>query len=171
MSMPAKNGSSSDDLERLIEHAISQLSLSKPSFFSLDDATELGKIAAEESQKMDVPIVFSVVDASGHQRYFYSMDNALLISHKLAFEKAWTAVAFKMATHELALQVLPGKSLYGVQNENGVCCFGGGFPCWSHGRLLGAIGVSGGTVEQDMVIVRNTMTCFSQTHYLITPFQ
>ena len=93
------------------------------------------------------------------------MDNALLISHTLATQKAWTAVALKMSTHELATRVQPGGELYGLEKEKDICCFGGGFPCWSGGRLLGGIGISGGSVEEDMLIARQALARFSALRY------
>ncbi|WP_308218841.1 GlcG/HbpS family heme-binding protein [Vibrio salinus] len=157
-----------NNLEQCIERAIAHYSSSGSFSLSLNDAIVIGRIAADKANEMGVPIVFSLVDASGNQRYFYSMDDALLVSRKLAFQKAWTAAALKMATHELAPLVQPGSSLYGLQNTADICCFGGGLPCWSHGRLLGAIGISGGTVEQDMAIACDTLFCFSQSYYLVT---
>lgn len=132
---------------------------------SLDDSELLAKLAREAAQACDVPIVFSLVDACGQQRFFFSMDNALLVSHTLATQKAWTAVALKMATHELAPLVQPGGDLYGLEKEKDICCFGGGFPCWSGGRLLGGIGISGGSVEEDMLIARQALARFSDARY------
>jgi uncharacterized protein GlcG (DUF336 family) len=112
-----------------------------------------------------VPIVFSLVDAHGLQRYFVSQDNALLISHTLATQKAWTAVALRMPTHRLAADVLPGASLYGLSHTQGLCCFGGGLPCWSAGVLLGGIGISGGSVEEDIAIATQTLARFSRERF------
>lgn len=132
---------------------------------SMDDGELLAKLAREAAQSCDVPIVFSLVDACGQQRFYFSMDNALLISHTLATQKAWTAVALKMSTHELATRVQPGGELYGLEKEKDICCFGGGFPCWSGGRLLGGIGISGGSVEEDMLIARQALARFSALRY------
>lgn len=75
---------------------------------SLEDSELLAKLVREMAQSSNVSIVFSLVDACGQQRFFFSMDNALLVSHTLAPQKAWTAVALKMPTHELATLVQPG---------------------------------------------------------------
>ena len=107
---------------------------------------------------------------TGLQRYFVSQDNALLISHTLATQKAWTAVALRMPTHRLAADVLPGASLYGLSHTQGLCCFGGGLPCWSAGVLLGGIGISGGSVEEDIAIATQTLARFSRERFLLTPF-
>lgn len=135
---------------------------------SLEDSELLARLAREVALACDVPIVFSLVDASGQQRFFFSMDHALLVSHTLAPQKAWTAVALKMPTHELATLVQPGGDLYGLEKEKDICCFGGGFPCWSDGRLFGGIGISGGSVEEDMLIARQALARFSALRYPLT---
>lgn len=155
-------------LDSWVNSAITQQLPERRFSLSLEDAAVLGRHACLEAQTFNIPIVFCLVDAFGHQRYFFSQDNALLVSHRLAYQKAWTAVALKMATDELAPLVLPGAALYGLQHEKGICCFGGGVPCWANGVLLGAIGISGGTVEQDLAIARNTLSRFSTEHFVLT---
>lgn len=162
--------SAKETLEQMVQQAIACHTPRRLSL-SLEQAAALASLAGEVAQEYEVAIVFSLVDAVGQQRYFFSMDNALLVSHKLAQEKAWTAVALRMATHELARQVQPGTALYGLQHEEGICCLGGGLPCWSQGRLLGGIGISGGSVEQDIAIAREALARFSQAHFSLTPCQ
>lgn len=152
-------------LDHWINEAIATQLPERRMSLSLDDSEALAKLAREVAQECDVPIVFSLVDTCGQQRFFFSMDNALLVSHTLAPQKAWTAVALKMATHELAALVQPGGDLYGLEKEKDICCFGGGFPCWSGGRLLGGIGISGGSVEEDMLIARQSLARFSALRY------
>jgi len=160
-----------DSLERVIHQAITRQLASTHHAFTLQDAALLAQFASEAADDAQVPVVFSLVDASGQKRYFFSMDNALLISHSLAEQKAWTAVALKMSTEELAGQILPGAALYGLHSHPGLCCFGGGVPCWSEGRLLGAIGISGGTVAEDIAIAQATIARFSRERFLLTPTQ
>jgi uncharacterized protein GlcG (DUF336 family) len=157
-----------EQLDSWISSAITQQLPDRPTSLSLEDAAVLGRNACLEAQAFNIPIVFCMVDANGFQRYFFSQDNALLISHSLAYQKAWSAVALKMATHELAPLVQPGAALYGLAYEKGICCFGGGMPCWDNGVLVGAIGISGGTVEQDIDIARNTLNRFSTERFVLT---
>lgn len=152
-------------LDRRISEVISCQLAQRQISLSLRDAASLAKYASDAADACHVPIVFSLVDARGQQRYFFSMDNALIISHTLAAKKAWTAVALKMPTHKLASEVQPGSGLYGLQNEPGICCFGGGLPCWSGGVLLGAIGISGGSVAQDIAIADATLARFSRERF------
>lgn len=152
-------------LDNWINEAIAAQLPERRMSLSLEDSELLAKLAREVALSCNVPIVFSLVDACGQQRFFFSMDNALLVSHTLAPQKAWTAVALKMPTHELATLVQPGGDLYGLEKEKDICCFGGGFPCWSGGRLLGGIGISGGSVEEDMRIARQALAQFSALRY------
>lgn len=158
------------ELDRRINAAISRQLAPPPASLTLTDAALLAHCAIDAANNANVPIVFSLVDAHGLQRYFFSQDNALLISHTLATRKAWTAVALRMPTHRLAADVLPGASLYGLSHTQGLCCFGGGLPCWSAGVLLGGIGISGGSVEEDIAIATQTLAHFSREHFLLTPF-
>lgn len=158
-------------LEEQIYQAITQQLSAARRAFTLKDAALLAQFAGEAADDAQVPVVFSLVDASGQKRYFFSMDNALLISHSLAEQKAWTAVALKMPTDHLAAQIQPGATLYGLHNHPGLCCFGGGLPCWSEGILLGAIGISGGTVAEDIAIANATLARFSRERFIITPTQ
>ena len=153
------------DLDRRINEAISHHLPLRQVALSLEDAASLAHYAHESALRHRVAAVFSLVDAVGQQRYFFSMDNALPISHTLAGKKAWSAVALRMPTHQLAEQIQPGASLCGIQHEPGLCCLGGGLPCWSGGVLLGAIGISGGSVEEDIAIADEALVQFSREHF------
>ena len=86
---------------------------------------------------------------------------------ELAPKKAWTAVAMKTATHELATTVQPGAALYGLEShlQGKVVTFGGGYPLWRDGQLIAGLGISGGSVEQDMAIAQAAMAAINvRTH-------
>jgi uncharacterized protein GlcG (DUF336 family) len=94
----------------------------------------------------------AVVDAGGHLVCFERMDGAEIAGPVLAPDKAYTAVAHRSATHELAPLVAPGGPLAGMQSAAGgrFVCFAGGVPLWSGGRVVGGVGVSGGTADEDL---------------------
>jgi len=94
----------------------------------------------------------AVVDAGGHLVAFERMDGAEIAGPVLAPDKAFTAVAHRIGTHELAPLVAPGGPLAGMASAAGgrYICFAGGLPLWAQGRVVGGIGVSGGTAEQDL---------------------
>jgi len=87
------------------------------------------------------------------------MNDSMLISISAALNKAYTAIALKMSTEKLYDLVLPGKPFYGLESiEIGkICVFCGGIPIVKNGRFIGAVGVSGGTTEQDILIAKSAL--------------
>jgi hypothetical protein len=77
--------------------------------------------------------------------------------------KAWSACSLKQGTHEITSAVQPGQSLYGLQltNQQRIIIFGGGLPVIFNEQVIGAVGVSGGTVEQDQLLAQCALDCFS----------
>jgi uncharacterized protein GlcG (DUF336 family) len=97
------------------------------------------------------PVCIAVVDAAAHLVSFARMDGALLGCIDLAERKARTAVLFRQNSAGLGPRILPGASLYTLENSNGgLAAFGGGVVLVDPaGNVIGAVGVSGGTVKQD----------------------
>jgi uncharacterized protein GlcG (DUF336 family) len=85
---------------------------------------------------------------------FERQDGAMSGSVELAINKAFTAQIFNNATDRLSVLAQPGAELFGIQHShNGrVVVFGGGIPIQFQGQAIGAIGVSGGTVAEDVAI-------------------
>ena len=79
------------------------------------------------------------------------MDGAYMGSFDVALNKTYTSIAFQMSTAELGKLSQPGMSLYGIQftNEGRIVIFGGGEVLTYHGVIIGALGVSGGSAQQD----------------------
>ncbi len=118
----------------------------------LDLALQLMAATRKKSEEIGVPMVVAVVDASGNLVAEQRMDQALLVSIDIALNKAYTAVAIKIPTHELAPLSQPGQPLFGIHNADGgrIIIFGGGFPLKQGNETIGGIGVSGGSVEEDI---------------------
>jgi ATP:cob(I)alamin adenosyltransferase len=110
----------------------------------------------KKANEIKVPMVISIVDESGVLCAFKRMPDALLISVEVSQNKAYTAVALKSPTDKLYDITQPGGELYGIANcnEGKIITFGGGFPIYENGELIGALGISGGTVEEDMSVAR-----------------
>ncbi len=127
---------------------------------SLDILRRMADRAVEKAQELGVPVVFSAVDAGGNLMLLQRMEGALVGSVEVSAGKAYTAYAFQMPTHELGAASRPDGPLYGIENANPgkIVLFGGGFPYVVDGKVAGGIGVSGGTVEQDMEIARYAMS-------------
>ncbi|MBI5518803.1 MAG: heme-binding protein [Desulfovibrio sp.] len=110
-------------------------------------------IAAAQAKAMaiKVPMNIAVVDAGGNLKAFARMDDAFLGSIDIATKKAVTARSFNMSTRALGAASQPGQPLYGIEVSNGgLIIFAGGLPLVDkHNVIIGAIGVSGGSVDQD----------------------
>ncbi len=106
-----------------------------------------------QAAALDIAVCVAVVDAAGHLVAFKRMPEALIGSIDIACAKAKTAVKFRCTTGALGEQALPGQPLYGIENCDAVI-FGGGFPAMRGDVLIGGIGVSGGSVEQDEAVAR-----------------
>ena len=119
---------------------------------NLDLALKLIEASRKKATEIGVPMVIAVVDRGGNLVALHRMDRALLVSIDIARNKAYTALALKLPTHELAALAQPGQPLFGIHNADGgrVVIFGGGFPLQVEGEIIGGIGVSGGSVEDDM---------------------
>lgn len=134
---------------------------------SFQELHQLTRAAVTRAEELQVPVVISIVDANGTQMVAWRMPDALLVSSELAPKKAWTAVAMKTATHELTSAVQPGAALYGLEShmQGKVVTFGGGYALWREGLLLGGLGISGGSVEQDMDIAETAIAAINvRTH-------
>lgn len=105
----------------------------------------------EKAREMGIPVVAAVSDKAGRPVAVQCMDGAYIGSFDVALNKTYTCAAFKMSTETLGKLAQPGGSLYGIQftNEGKIVIFGGGEPLYADGVMIGAIGVSGGTAEQD----------------------
>jgi uncharacterized protein GlcG (DUF336 family) len=127
---------------------------------NLELALELIAGARGKSVDIGVPMVIAVVDDGGNLVALQRMDGALLVSIDIAVNKAYTAVTVKVATHVLATLAQPGQPLFGIHNAAGgrIVIFGGGFPLKSGGEIIGGIGVSGGSVEQDIACAEAALT-------------
>jgi len=131
---------------------------------SLDLADARRIVAAGERHALDlrVPYSIAVVDAGGVLIAHIRMDRARLGSVDIAINKAWTARAFDMATADLARVAQSGAAVFGINTTNNarVVIFGGGVPIRLHGVVIGAVGASGGSVDQDVAVAQAAVAEF-----------
>jgi len=134
------------------------------SMLSLDLADARRLIAAGEKKAVElgIPYNIAVVDAGGGLVAHVRMDNAWLGSVDIAINKAWTARAFDAATDDLAKLTQSGQQGFGLNTTNNsrVVIFGGGIAVKINGVVIGAIGASGGSVEEDIMVARAAVTGF-----------
>jgi uncharacterized protein GlcG (DUF336 family) len=118
---------------------------------TLDLAEKLSRAAKEKAQEIGVPMNIAIVDEGANLVSFHRMDNAWLGSIDIAVKKAKTARFFDMDSGEIGKLSQPGGPLYNIEHSNGgLITFPGGVVLrTSDGKIVGAIGVSGGGVDQD----------------------
>lgn len=117
-------------------------------------AEELMEKGQEKAKEIGVPMVLAVVDEGGNLVQYKRMEGSLLVSVDVAQGKAYTALALNMPTGEVAKIIQPGGPIYGMEatNHGRIVSFGGGFPIYAEGKLIGGFGVSGGSVEEDTIV-------------------
>ena len=109
--------------------------------------------ALEKSREIGVKMNIAVVDAGANLKAFARMDGAWLGSIDLSMKKANTSRYFDMETGEIGRLSQPGESLFNIEHSNdGLITFPGGVPIQQGGHIVGAIGVSGSTVENDHIV-------------------
>lgn len=120
--------------------------------------------AEEEANKLGISMVISVVDDGGNLVAIHRMDDAWLASIDIAQNKAWTAVALKMPTAALADATVPAAELYGLNTTNNgrLVVFGGGIPLVVDDKVVGAIGVSGSAVPDDVQVAEAGVKVFNE---------
>lgn len=122
---------------------------------TLVDCDRMVEAGMKRAEAIGVPMVLSVVDQNGDVIESRRMDDALIVSVTLAPHKAYTAATVRLPTHELAKASQPGQSLYGIDvNLPKITLVGGGLPLRKDGKVVGAVGVSGGSVEQDVDVAQ-----------------
>jgi uncharacterized protein GlcG (DUF336 family) len=128
----------------------------------LELARRLCATARTCAAELDALVSVAVVDAGGHLVAFERMDGAEIAGPTLARDKAYTAVAHRAPTADLADLVAPGAALAGMNSADGgrYVCFGGGVPLRSSGLVVGAVGVSGGSTDQDVACAQAAAAVF-----------
>ena len=148
------------DIEKLVRDALKETLLErneptrtkkKIEYISLEDAKFLAEKVEQRAREMGVNAVVAIADEGGNLKLCECMDNSYIASRDIAINKAYTVVSLKMSTAKLAVLARPDGPLYGIQHTNGgkIVIFGGGDTLELGGKILGGLGVSGGSAEQD----------------------
>ena len=121
---------------------------------ALEVARQVADAVRASAEAIGVPVTVWVVDPGGHTILTERMDGAGVVSLVMAERKAWTSAMVGMATSNLTPLVQPGEPLYGLTHADGgrFVALGGGIPLMRGDTLVGAVGVSGGTVEEDTAL-------------------
>ena len=121
---------------------------------SLRLAGSIAERVEQKAEEMGVRAVVVIMNSGANPVLVHCMDDSFIASYDVAFNKAYTVVGLKISTIELKKLSQPGGSLYGIQNTNGgrIVIFGGGEPLMSGERIVGGLGVSGGTEDEDTAL-------------------
>lgn len=120
---------------------------------SIEEARILIEGAAAKAREMGVPQCIAVTDESGHLIKFDRMDGGKVSSVSIAIDKAFTGAVARRGTHVYNELCVPGKPTFGIHvtNNGRFSVIGGGLPVHVGGDIVGGIGVSSGTAEQDLI--------------------
>jgi uncharacterized protein GlcG (DUF336 family) len=129
----------------------------------LDEARRIIAVAEAAAARNGQPQNIAVVDQGGHLVAHVRMDGARRASAQIAIDKAWTAAVCEIGTAEFAVSAAPGGPFYGLHTTHGgrLIIFGGGLPLTRDGVVVGGIGVSGGSAEQDVAVAAAGAAAFT----------
>jgi uncharacterized protein GlcG (DUF336 family) len=129
---------------------------------TLEEARRVISAAEQKAQEIGQPMDIAVVDAGGNLKAHVRMDGAFIGSIDISINKAFTSIAFETQTKDLAPQTQSGQPLFGINTTNNgrIVIFPGGIPLVRNGEVVGAIGVSTGTVEQDQEVAEAGAAAF-----------
>lgn len=135
--------------EALVQEVLKRLGVQGK--ITLDSAKRLIEIIEKEAKRRGKQAVIAVCGPDGNPIAVHVMDGAFLVSFDVAVKKAYTSVAVKMSTKELNALAQPGGTFYGLDKMEGgnIIIFGGGIPIKVGDKIIGGLGVSGGTGEED----------------------
>ena len=139
-------------LKNLTEAIVQELKGRK---VTLEKAQKLSAAVRAKAKEIGVKAVVAVANEAGHPILLECEEDSYLASFDVALQKSYTVVALKMSTMTLKPLAQPGGSLYGIQftNQGKIVIFGGGEAlCAPDGAVIGGLGVSGGSEEQDAAL-------------------
>ncbi len=129
---------------------------------TLEDARRVIAAAEKKADEIGQPMNIAVVDSGGNLVAHARMDGAWIGSIDISINKAWTARAFDLPTADLAKNSQSGDQFFGIHASNGgrVMIFAGGIPLSRDGKVVGAVGVSGGMGKQDQAVAEAGVAAF-----------
>lgn len=116
----------------------------------------------EEAFKQNIKVTFSIADENGNLCFTKRIEGAILPSIDYSIKKAYTSAVMKMSTSSLSKETQPNMSLFGLNgNDDRLVIFGGGVPLEIDGTIIGAVGISGGSVVEDEIIAKKAVDAFN----------
>ncbi|MBK9388278.1 MAG: heme-binding protein [Planctomycetes bacterium] len=129
---------------------------------TLQEARKVIAAAEKKAAEIGQPMNIAVADAGGNLVAHVRMDGAWMGSVDISIKKAWTSRAFDITTQDLAKHSQSGSQFFGIHasNDGRVMIFAGGIPLKRGGKVVGAIGVSGGSGDQDHAVAEAGAAAF-----------
>ncbi len=146
-----------NELSKIVENVVRDvLSADEITELSLKTAKKLAEKIEDKAAEIGVNAVVAIADAGANPILVECMDDSYIASYDIALNKAFTSVSLKMSTKKLSGLAQPGQPLYGIQftNNGKIVIFGGGQPLKINGKIVGGLGVSGGSEEQDTYLAQ-----------------
>ena len=141
--------------ENEIREIVKNTIIASKSEMTLPLAERIANAVIAEAERMGIKVVVAISDAAGNPKLVKVMEDTYIASYDIAVNKAFTVVALKMPTVKLKSLAAPDGELYGIQFTNGgkIVIFGGGDPLINpKGKIIGGLGVSGGSEAQDIAL-------------------
>lgn len=129
---------------------------------NLNDARRIIAASEKKAQEIGQPMNIAIADAGGNLVAHVRMDGAWIGSIDISIKKAYTSRAFDISTKDLAEHSQSGQQFFGIHASNNgrIMIFAGGIPLKKDGKVVGAIGVSGGSGEQDHTVAEAGVSAF-----------
>jgi uncharacterized protein GlcG (DUF336 family) len=156
------------DITKIIDKISSELRSGKAlvpgDTISLALAKKIASRVEQKANEMGVSAVVSICSTGARPVLCECMDDSYIASYDIAFNKAFTSVSLKMSTVKLKTLSQPHGPLYGIQqtNDGKIVIFGGGEPLMLKGKIIGGLGVSGGSEEQDSALAAFGASCVEE---------
>ena len=147
-------------MEKVVREVLAQMGIQSRITLQKKPKALIWKKIEEESIRRGMNSVIAICGPEGNPIAVHVMDGAYLVSYDVAVKKAYTSVAVKMSTRELGELAGPGGTFYGVDTlESGkIAIFGGGVPLKCGNTIIGGLGISGGTSEEDHSLAEYGLT-------------
>ncbi|HEY4355289.1 MAG TPA: heme-binding protein [Acidobacteriaceae bacterium] len=129
---------------------------------TLEDARRIIAAAEKKAKEIGQPMNIAVADGGGNLVSHVRMDGAWIGSIDISIKKAYTSRAFDIATADLATHSQSGNQFFGIHasNDGKIMIFAGGIPLKKDGEVVGAVGISGGSGEQDHAVAEAGVAAF-----------
>ena len=129
---------------------------------TLEETKKIISSAEQKAHEMGLAMNIAVMDAGRNLVAFHRMDGAWVASIDIAIDKAFTSAGRGLTTREIGEMAQPGQPLFGINTTNGgrIVIFAGGIPLMRASEVVGAIGVSGGTVDEDHQVAEAGVAAF-----------